>query len=160
MNCPNCARTNPEDAQFCIYCATSFGSSVTTAEPKPATGPTTRLDPAVVPAYILPAAAPVVQPQTSAQSMAPARSFNKESIGAVWLIGLGILFLTRDFFPGILVLIGITSYLSANAHGRSAAALQPLMFFVGLAAIFWIGFSIPLVLLWLGLMALFNQKCR
>jgi hypothetical protein len=70
------------------------------------------------------------------------------------------LFLTRNFFPGILVLIGITSYLSANAHGRSATALQPLMFFVGLAAIFWMGFSFPLVLLLLGLMALVNQRCR
>jgi hypothetical protein len=81
-------------------------------------------------------------------------------MGAVWLIGLGILFLTGEFFPGILVLIGITSYLNANAHGRSPAALQPLLFFLGLAVIFWVGFSVPLMLLFLGLMALFKQHFR
>lgn len=160
MNCPNCARTNPEDAKFCIYCAASFQSLAVTAETTPAIGPTTRLDAAVVPSYTLPGAASIPAPQMNAQPMAPTRRFNKESIGAVWLIGLGILFLTHNFFPGILVLIGITAYLNAHAHGRHTSGLQPLMFFVGLAVIFSVGFSIPLLLLWLGLTVLINQRLR
>ncbi len=160
MNCPNCARTNPGDARFCIYCAASFQSPVVTSETTPAIGPTTRLDSAVVPSYTLPSAAPVTAPQMNVQPMAPVRRFNKESIGAVWLIGLGILFLTRNLFPGILVLIGITAYLNAHADGHNTRGLQPLLFFVGLAVIFSIGFSIPLLLLWLGLTVLINQRWR
>ena len=37
--------------------------------------------------------------------------------GGIWLIGLGVLFATRFWFPGILFLAGITAMIQGSAHG-------------------------------------------
>jgi hypothetical protein len=41
-------------------------------------------------------------------------------VGAVWMIGLGILFLTGKWWPGIMILIGLTMVLGALARGWDA----------------------------------------
>ena len=55
MICPNCHRTNPEDAHFCIYCAVPLVAAES-FRPPPATGPTQVLDPPLA----SPAAAPAI----------------------------------------------------------------------------------------------------
>ncbi len=156
MKCPTCHRVNPGDAQFCIYCAARIAPVVPATTATPATGPTTRLDPATVPVYTMPTAPAAAQPR-AARTRSRRRQHHDATWG-VWLIGIGILLLTGSFFPGILVLIGLTKYLKASGRGRYAQANQRLVFWAGLAAIFWLGLSWPLLLLWGGLLMLLNQR--
>lgn len=161
MNCPNCERENPGDAQFCIYCAARLTPVVPTSTTAPVTGPTTRLDPASVPVYAMPGAPATAVPQGRAARPPRAKSRrhrHKDATKGVWLIGIGVLLLTGTFFPGILVLIGITQYLKESGRSRYAKANQSLVFFLGLAAIFWWGLSWPLLILWFGLLMVLNQR--
>lgn len=158
MNCPNCARENPANAKFCIFCAAQLVSEPAVAEPTPAVGPTVRLNPAPAPAYELPVTptpAPAV-PQPSSGSL-PRRQ-NNGSIGAVFLIGLGFLFLTGNFFPGILVLIGVTSYMNEARRGRQERGMQTLLFFGGLALLFATGTFFPGILFLLGALYFLNGR--
>ena len=158
MKCPRCKRTVPEDAQYCIYCAAQVApATAPRVQAAPATGPTTRLDPEVVPGYSMSATAPAPAPQLTMPHRRHGHR-QRDSVGAVWLIGLGLLFLTGSFFPGILLLIGFTSYLSHSARGRERKGIQSLVFFGGLTALFWFGFSFPLLLLWIGAMILINRS--
>ncbi len=43
--------------------------------------------------------------------------------GGIWLIGLGVLFATEFWWPGILLLIGITAIVQGSARG---AGWQPI----------------------------------
>lgn len=154
MKCPTCDRLNPEDAQFCIYCAARLTPPAAVMEATPATGPTKRLGEEAAPSYQMPAppAAPSLPQRPSGRPR-----FGTESIGAIWLIGLGILFFTGEIFPGVLVLVGLTSYIKAAARGREQDGLRSFVFFGGLAAMFWFGWFWPLILVWVGAMILFNR---
>src|SRR5687768_1208805 len=114
MNCPTCARPNPEDAHFCIYCAAPLEAAEQPPAAEATTCPTVALS---APTTIaVPAAAP---PTPGSQSRPTAPWFpaqrNNEITGAIWLIGLGVLFLTHTFWPGILVLAGLTAYIQESA---------------------------------------------
>ena len=109
----------------------------------------------------MPATTPAPAPQMTMprhHQQRHAHRSHKDSIGAVWLIGLGVLFLTGSFFPGIFMLIGVTKYLKHSGRGRDQKALQALLFFGGLAAIFWAGLSWPLLLVWIGAMMLLGRR--
>jgi DNA-directed RNA polymerase subunit RPC12/RpoP len=45
---------------------------------------------------------------------------------AVWLIGLGVLFLLRSFWPGILILIGVSIVIQALLPEAEAAVPEPV----------------------------------
>lgn len=164
MNCPNCARENPANAKFCIYCATSLAPEPTVAEPAPAIGPTVRLNPEPAPAYSLPttpapaSATPQPAPAAPSSSGSWATRFNDGTTGAVFMIGLGFLFLTGSFFPGILVLLGITGYMSEIRRGRQQAAMQALVFFAGLALLFAVGNFFPGILFLLGALYFLGRR--
>ncbi len=157
MICSICTRSVPADAQFCIYCATRIRPPAPAVQPGPATGPTTRLDPAVVKTYTMPAPAPAA-PQRAAPRRTSRQRPHGGSVGAVWLIGLGLLLLTGTIFPGVLALVGITSYMKESARGRHFKALQSLVFFLGLTTLFVFGFSWPGLFIWLGVMALLKHR--
>ena len=155
MTCPKCGRSNPEESRFCIYCATALTG---TEEVDEATGPTVRLDPAVpIPVLSLAPAAPAPPPPPTMPGLAGRKN---EVSGALWLIGLGILFLTGSFWPGILVLVGLTAYVQQLACGRSQESLRSLIFFVGLAVLFWTNLFWPGILILLGLIALISPEIR
>ncbi len=169
MNCPKCDRSNPEDARFCIYCAVSLIAEEAAAA-TPTTGPTERLTtpPAITVSEPAPAPAPEPAQVPAPMAMAPAMPAiawlnsrrEKEIGGAVWLIGLGVLFLTGTFWPGILVLLGITGYVHETAQGRQAEAARSLIFFAGIAVLFWSGWFWPGILILMGLTALFSPEIR
>lgn len=52
--------------------------------------------------------------------------------GAVFLIGLGVLFFTGFWWPGILMLIGVTSLAQGLAQGRGWSGLQGAVWMIGL----------------------------
>lgn len=167
MICPTCNRTNPEDARFCIYCS----AQLTPPAPEvrevqaPAIGPTTRLPEAPTPTYTMPASAPSpapAVPHVPGHIHRVPRHFH-EAGGAFFLIGLGVLFLTGSFWPGILVLIGVTAFISEMGRGRQNNGLGALIFFCGLAFLFATGAFFPGILILLGVMALLNSRlgfCR
>jgi len=130
-------------------------------ETKPALGPTKRLDPA----YSMPRAAEPVAAPAAAPVPAPRRStrkartkHKKAPLAAIWLIGLGILFLTELFWPGILVLIGISSYVDKAARGKRDEGLNTLVFFAGLALLFLTELFWPGILVLAGAMWLLNNR--
>lgn len=47
-----------------------------------------------------------------------------ELVGGAWMIGLGILFFTGHWWPGILFLVGATSIIEGFVEGRGWYALQ------------------------------------
>lgn len=152
MHCPACQRAIPDDARFCIFCA----APVAPAEPEPraATGPTRRLDPASP--YRLPEAAPT-------EAAAPAATISRRASGlpsgsALFLIGLFVLLATGWIWPWILALIGLSGFANETARGRRHAAWQSLIFFGGLALLFAVNWFWPGILLWLGLMALIKPS--
>lgn len=155
MRCPNCDRSNLDGARFCDGCGAELAPSEATATPA-ATGPTVRL-PEPVPGPALPAmgmnAAASLPPRPRALRL---RQMN----GGLWLIGLGMLFLTGTFWPGILVLIGISAYLEETARGRHQEALRTLIFTLGLAVLFALGWFWPGILILLGLTALLSPEVR
>ncbi|MBV9787098.1 MAG: zinc ribbon domain-containing protein [Chloroflexi bacterium] len=161
MTCPACERNNPADARFCIYCSAQLTAPETVVQdvPTPAVGATTRLPEASVPAYTMPAPAPMPAPAVP-HTAGHIRHFPhlNQASGAFFLIGLGVLFLTNSFWPGILVLIGVTAFLSEAGKGRANNALMPLVFFIGLAFLFGTGMIWPGILILLGIMALLGSK--
>src|SRR5690606_30365137 len=77
--------------------------------------------------------------------------------GAIFLIGLGVLFLTGNFWPWVFVLIGFTGAIDELAKGANRAAAQTLVFFIGLAVLFATGFFWPGILFFIGLLALLDR---
>jgi hypothetical protein len=138
MRCSTCDTENVADARFCDTCGTPL-------TPQAVTGPTRLLDEEQT--KITPSNTPVHARSWSGPQLAPL-------IGAVWLIGLGILFLTKTFWPGILVLIGITSFLQYAGRGNTQQGARVALFFVGLTALFLTKFTFPGILIFLGVMAL------
>ncbi len=55
--------------------------------------------------------------------------------GAIFLIGLGILIITGWWWPGIMVVIGLSSGASLIFRDRIAAGISSLIFFCGIAVI-------------------------
>ena len=63
------------------------------------------------------------------------------------MVGVIVLLVTKTFWPGILVLLGLTHYVNQHARGRSNRALGQLLFFGGLAFLFWAHMFWPAILL-------------
>ncbi len=154
MFCPGCARTVPSDAVFCIYCAAPIGDAATPAphvRTQPATGPTVRLQPPTVP-HIAPRPHHVPVAPAKPQARQHHKNLKKPTrqpdySGAVFLIGLGVLVFTGNFWPGILILIGVSGFLKDYARARSNHGLGHLVFWVGLAVLWNTPFLWPGVLL-------------
>jgi hypothetical protein len=114
--------------------------------------------------YTIPTATPAVTAgpmpaaQQAAASVAGGLPHYKEWIGGVFLIGLGLLFLTDSFFPGILVLVGIVTYLVEAGRGQRNKAMRNLILFAGLAVLFWTDSIFPGILFLLGGIAMFSKR--
>jgi len=123
-----------------MLCAASLGASADKGTP--VTGPTTRLDP--------PAPGPVGVPSAVPLPAARRRHHKQGDVaGPIFLIGLGLLFATKTFWPGIFMLLGMMAILNATqAHRRDG--LQGLIFWGGLALLFVTGWWWPGLLLWFG----------
>ncbi|GEM_PF-819177 len=80
--------------------------------------------------------------------------------GAVFLIGLGLLFLTNFWWPGILFVLGAAAIAQGLSEGRGWYALQGGIWLIGIGLVFSVGFSLPLLLILLGLSMLCGTVCR
>lgn len=77
--------------------------------------------------------------------------------GGVFLIGLGILFLTGAWWPGILLLIGATALAKGIFNGDSSEHWGGV-FLIGLALFFWVGFRWELLLIAIGVSMIIGRS--
>lgn len=82
--------------------------------------------------------------------------------GAVFLIGLGVLFLGNivSFWPGILYVIGASAIARGVAEGQAWYNVSGGLWMIGLGLVFQFGFSLPLLLILVGVGMLFGYNIK
>jgi len=80
--------------------------------------------------------------------------------GGVWLIGLGVLFATRFWFPGILILVAITSIVQGWALGRRWDGLHVAFWMILIAVWAIFKFSMAFFFIALGLYVIFSALVK
>lgn len=82
--------------------------------------------------------------------------------GPIFLVGLGLLFLLKlPFFPAILVVIGLSLFVSEAARGNVVVGLRNTIWLFGLAVLFTIPrLWMPGIFVLIGLHALLGGICR
>jgi hypothetical protein len=190
MNCPSCAAELPADARFCVECGAEVlvaSTGATTALPRyadpgppcPACGAVgpegadycvrcgRRLaDPLHVPpppAPVMATRPPRLRPAMAAPPLMRHRRRRWQHVGGpVFLIGLGMLFLLKlPFFPAILVVAGLSMFVSAAARGSITDGFRHAFWLFGLALLFTIPrLWVPIMVVLIGLNVLFDVMCR
>lgn len=94
-----------------------------------------------------------------------AKSYADRVSGAVFLIGLGLLFtplggLVGGFWPGILFVLGASSLARGMAEGLPWYNVSGGLWLIGLGLVFLSGFSLPLLLILVGLTMLFGYSFK
>jgi ribosomal protein L40E len=151
--CAACGTHNPVGADFCVMCGRSLGSRPV-AEPP--------LDPVPPPAPAAPIAPRAVsQPALrSPASRSHAPLWGGVS-GGVFLIGLALLFAFNWWWPGILVLLGLTSLIGSMAAGKSFwAGLQGALWLLGIAVLAAFNWWWPGILVLVGISAILGSVLR
>lgn len=155
--CATCGVVSPAGALFCVNCGTALVSGAQRAGM-----PAVEAERPVIEHYAedpqLPAA-PSAHPPAGRRKQ---RGFQfrppTPASGAVFMIGLGVLFLTGFWWPGILVLVGVTGALENLRTGSVREGLVSLVFMCGLAALFYFDIFWPGILILIGVTALIGNK--
>ncbi|NJN19675.1 MAG: zinc-ribbon domain-containing protein [Oscillochloris sp.] len=153
MRCPHCDNTIPDDSVFCIECGRSVQAYTDRTRTLEAEQQRQQLPQA--PQLPVPASAPS-QARYQRSHRFPRRNY-RHLAGGAFLIGLGVLFLTGLFWPGILGLIGLVGALEELAKGKTRAAGMSLVFFGGMAFLFATDLFWPGILILLGILALIDR---
>jgi hypothetical protein len=153
--CAFCGTRNPPGAIFCVTC----GQGLTA---RPFAEPPANPSPG----------APVPAPLSSASAApaAPARRGGLDMAswggvtGGLFLIGIAVLAVTGWWWPGILVLVGLTSLVTGLAGGRSKmrawAGVQAAFWLFGLALIAMFNWWWPGILVLVGLSVIVGSLLR
>lgn len=80
--------------------------------------------------------------------------------GAAWLIGIGALFVTGYWWPGVLFVVGAGMIVQGLAEGRGWYAYQSAAWMIGLGLWFALGWGIGALLIVLGISALIAALVR
>jgi hypothetical protein len=191
MNCPACAVELPADARFCVECGFEVrpaSTGKTTFLPRYAEGGPTcaacgtvgpegadycvrcghrltapTLVPLPQPTQMVPASKPPRRQYTApARAKRRHRHAQKHLGGPVFLIGLGAIFLLKaPIFPAILVVIGLSVFVSAAARGGVVNGLKHAFWLFGIAVLFAIPrLWFPGLLVLIGLNVLFEMAQR
>lgn len=188
MNCAHCGAELPADARFCIECGAETGAAATgatvkidtadyevrcgrcgTANPRGAVfcvncGQRLVPDIGADPddgnrQHPAPATLPPVESAPAAKKRRWRRS-NDGFAGGLFLIGLALLFLTGTFWPGILVLVGLSGLLASVGRGDLRDGISGFVFMAGLAFIFAVDLFWPGILVVVGLAAIARTLVR
>lgn len=129
--CPACGAASPEGADYCVRCGRRLTAPTLVPLPPP---------PAAV---VKPR--PPRRPRPAMQSPPPVLRRRRRGAGwehaggAVFVIGLGLLFLLKaPFFPAILVVIGLSVFVKRAARRGLASGLRHALWLFGLALLFTI----------------------
>ena len=157
VRCPSCATNNPEHARFCVVCGRGLVVGAT-----PAVRPTYQPQPTPQPRpHAMPSGRRTVQQHSPQQHsyprvdappvaipMAPQRpiAMPQRAAGSfrgngplLFAVGLFVLVMTGNIWPGILWLVGVSGFVAAVTQGRGDRALQALIWWGGLALLFATG---------------------
>jgi hypothetical protein len=80
--------------------------------------------------------------------------------GAVFMIGMGILFATHFWWPGILFVIGVTSLVRGLSEGRRWYSLQGALWMFALGAFFLMGANVAILFVAIGISMLIGAFYR
>jgi len=78
----------------------------------------------------------------------------------IWLIGLGVLFATRFWWPGILILVAITSIVQGWSLGRRGDGLHVAFWMILIAVWAMVRFSMAFFFIALGLYVIFSAMIK
>jgi hypothetical protein len=150
--CSMCGTPNPPGAIFCVRCGRELAARPVADAPAPPSTITPPAPPVVV--------APALPAQTSANGSARGPLVWGGMSGGVFLIGLAIIAWLNWWWPGILVLCGVTALLGSAAGGQRRAGLQGAFWLFGLAVIAQFNWWWPGILVLVGLNALLASAWR
>ncbi len=167
MHCRTCGDELPEAATFCVACGASIlqPTSAGTSRPTPAaTGRTVVLDAARIP--ITRVSSPALTPapagfgRTRAAGSCGRGARRKHALHSfpLFMLGIMLLVITGNVWPGILVLLGITGAIDELGRGRARAALARAVFLIGTAVLFFSGTIWPGILIVLVIAALIERR--
>jgi len=151
--CATCGTRNPVGADYCVMCGRSLAS-------RPVA------EPALDPLPSTPPAAPIAPQQASPRTLRPPMRqahapFWGGISGGVFLIGLALLFAFNWWWPGILVLLGLTSLVGSFAAGKSFwAGLQGAIWLLGIAVLAAFNWWWPGILVLVGISAILGGMLR
>ena len=157
--CASCGTRNPPGAAFCVTCGRALGArpvAEAVANPLP-------IPPADAPLIPIPPtsveAAPVARPQRG--------GFNVQwggIMGGIWLIGIAVLAVTGWWWPGIMVLVGISALVGGLEAGGSWeqrwGAFQGAIWTFGIAVLAVTGWWWPGIMVLVGLSAILGAITR
>ena len=149
-SCAACGASNPGHAIFCVRCGQRIGDPAPRPDPpRPAIGGIGQGGPSL----------PTLRPQ-------PVPSFGQRNgweavSAAILLIGIGVLFLGRFFWPCILIVIGAANFMRMAGSGRAAQGVRNTFWLFGLALLFMVPhLFFPGILVLAGLSALMTAAMR
>ena len=152
--CDACGTRNPPGAAFCVSCGRALAGQPV-ADP-----PASPLPPAPAPApmaYAPPAPpAPVAPPRRRGPDAARWGGIT----GGLFLIGLAVIALFNWWWPGILVLVGLTAFVGSLAGGQARGGIIGAIFMLGLAVIAAFNWWWPGILMLVGLTAILGSVLR
>jgi hypothetical protein len=156
--CPSCGTRNPSNAAFCFTCGRALSSRpVADAQASPLPGmPADASLSTVPPASVQPA--PAARPNPGPFSVQWSGL-----MGGIWLIGIAVLAITRWWWPGIMVLLGLSALVSAfQAGGREqrSAGIHGAIWMFGIALIAALKWWWPGILVLIGLSAIVGAISR
>jgi Double zinc ribbon len=154
--CAACGTRNPPGAQFCVMCGRQLSGGATVAPP-PASAPVASVAPAAPVVATPPAAAPIAaSPDLRLRNPAMWGGIG----GGAFLIGIAVLALTGWWWPGILVILGISALASSVVGGRPWAGLQGALWLFGIAFIAQFNLWWPGILILVGVSAIMGSIWR
>ena len=158
--CLGCGSANPTHANFCVLCGRALDE---VQLPVPTRAPAPRPAP-------VPATPPVTSSPRYGQSMPRRARHAGRSAGTMnwdrftpllFFGGLAVLFMTRSWWPGILILLGVTGFSSNLGRGRARDAVATLVWMFGMALLFLIPkLFFPGILVLVGITAMVRALWR
>ena len=157
--CAACGTRNPPGAAFCVTCGRSLDARPVADAP-------------ANPLPILPADAPLIStPPASVESVPaprpPRRGFSVEwggIMGVIWLIGIAVLAIFNWWWPGIMVLIGVSALVGGLQSGGSWeqrwGGIQGAIWMFGIAVLAIFNWWWPGIMVLVGLSAIFGAITR
>jgi len=159
QQCAACGTRNPPGAAFCVTCGRGLGTRPV------ADAPASTLAPALAPEALLPVpqaaieATPANKPQRGGFSIE-----HGGLMGGLWLIGIAVLAVTGWWWPGIMVLVGISALAGGVQSGGSWeqrwGGIQGAIWTFGIAVLAVTGWWWPGIMVLVGLSAILGAITR
>jgi hypothetical protein len=151
--CSSCRASNSENARFCVVCGQSMVAPARQPQPARPTPRPTPARPTAQQSFPRVASPPTYVPYRP-QMSAPIRRHRASPGGMIFVIGLVVLLMNHAIWPGILLLIGLSSLANEAARGRPQKGALTLLWFGGFAFLFatgayWPGILVLMLLHWM-----------